>query len=413
MISYFSSLSLIFNNIEKSIFLKKINVFNLNCCINEVSYFDLLSFKSIPNYNNSAMDGYALILNKIKYNFDNICSCFFVIDLVKAGDSTSSFNFDGDYVVEIMTGARIPSFFDTVVKIEDVVLDLYNPFEIILKKKLFFGENVRILGDDFRIGNFIIKKGDIFLLKDYASTATFGLKNSFFLDKLNIYLICTGNEVIDSFECDFNRNFVNNSLNTFFLSFLKKFSINILYYGVNLDVKIDLKTKILNLINKAEFNLIITTGAVSKGKADIIPSILSELNIDIIFHGILIKPCKPILFANYLNKNYFFCLPGNPISSIIGIRFFVYPFLRYIMGSSLEKPLKAFLDEDYVLIRKVDLFLKSFVYFSKNNFYVKIMQDQHSFKIKSFIEANSFIFLRVSDKSKKGDILNVYFYESF
>jgi molybdopterin molybdotransferase len=197
------------------------------------------------------------------------------------------------------------------------------------------------------------------------------------------------------------------------LSFFKRLAIDISYYGVSLDLKNDLKFKISNLIKKDEISLVITTGAVSKGKADIIPSILSELDIDIIFHGVSIKPGKPILFANYLNKHYFFCLPGNPISSIIGLRFFVYPFVRYVMGNVLESPLKAFLEEDYVSKRSVDLFLKSFLFFYKNSFYVRIMEDQQSFKVKSFVEANSFVFLRLCDSSKKGDVLNVYFYEPF
>ena len=413
MISYFSSLSFIFNNIIKSVFLKKIGICKLDCCVFEVSYFDCFSFKNIPNYNTSAMDGYALVFSKIRYNFDFVYNRFFIIDLIKAGDFTSSVFFDGDYVVEIMTGARIPEFFDTVVRLEDVSLDFNNPFEIVFEKVLFFGENVRIFGDDFKIGSFIIRKGSIFELKNYVSTSTFGLKNLFFLSKIKVYLICTGNEIIDSFNLDYNNNFINNSLYTYFLSFFKRISIDVSYYGISLDLKNDLKFKIYNLINKDEISLIITTGAVSKGKADIIPSILSELNIDIIFHGVFIKPGKPILFANYLNKHYFFCLPGNPISSIIGLRFFVYPFIRYIMGDVLESPLKAFLEEDYVLKRTVDLFLKSFVFFYKNNFHVRIMEDQQSFKVKSFVESNSFVFLRLCDSSKKGDVLNVYFYEPF
>lgn len=413
MIGYFSSLSFIFNSIRKSVFLKKISICKLDSCVFEVNYFDYFSFKNIPNYNTSAMDGYALVFSKIKYNFDFVYNRFFIVNLIKAGDSMPCVFFDGDYVVEIMTGARIPEFFDTVIRLEDVILDFNNPFEIIFEKVLFFGENVRILGDDFKFGNFVIKKGDIFSLKDYVSTSTFGLKNLFFLSKIKLYLICTGNEIIDSFNLNYNDNFINNSLYIYFLSFFKSIAIDVSYCGISLDLKNDLKTKISNLINKDEISLIITTGAVSKGKADIIPSILSELNIDIIFHGVCIKPGKPILFANYLNKHHFFCLPGNPISSIIGLRFFVYPFIRYIMGDVLESPLRAFLEEDYVLKRTVDLFLKAFVFFNKNNFYVRIMEDQQSFKVKSFVESNSFVFLRLCDGSKKGDVLNVYFYEPF
>lgn len=413
MIKYFHSLSLLFDNIEKSIFFKKNNIKTLDFAINDVSCFDFLSFTNIPDYNTSAMDGYSIILNKFKYKFNCLHVNFFIIDLVKAGDISCNFFFDGDYSVEIMTGARIPSFFDTIVKIEDTSLNINNPFEFFLKKVLLFGENVRIIGEDFKFGTIFIKKGDIFSLKDHVSTSTFGIKNLFFLKKIKIYLICTGNEIIDSFNLDFNNSTINNSLSNFFISFFNSMSIELVYYGVSLDLKSELKCKLINLLDKDNTNLIITTGAVSKGKADILPAILSELNVNIIFHGVHIKPGKPILFANYLNKNYFFCLPGNPISSIIGLRFFVYPFIRYLTGNVLEVPLKAFLESDYIVNRNVDIFLKSFIYFSKNNFYVRIMEDQQSFKIRSFIESNSFVFLRTNDRSKKGDILNVYFHKPF
>lgn len=413
MIDYFHSVSLLFNSIEKSIFFKKKDISKIDACVGEVCYFDYFAFKNIPNFDTSAMDGYAIVFDNVKYNFDLTKNRFFIIDLIKAGDLNNPLFFDGDYVIEIMTGARIPVFFDTVVKVEDIVLDRDNPFEIILKKVLVLGDNVRVLGDDFKIGDVILKRGVVFSFKDYVSTSTFGLKNLFFLKKIKGYLICTGNEVVDFFNLDSDKNFINNSLHTFFLSFLKTIINEVSYCGVSLDLKNDLKLKIFNLINNNDFSLIITTGSVSKGKADIIPSILSELNIDIVFHGVSIKPGKPILFANYLNKHYFFCLPGNPVSSIIGLRFFVYPFIRYIIGSVFESPFKAFLEKDYFGKRNVDLFLKSFVYFNKNNFYVRIMDDQQSFKVKSFIESNSFVFLRVNDRAKKDDILNIYFYEPY
>lgn len=413
MINYFHALSLLFNNIDKSSFLKKSFICSLDYCVGEICNFDFISFKNVPNFDSSAMDGYAVKFNTVKYNFDSNKNRFFIIDLIKAGDLNVSLFFDGNYVIEIMTGARIPVFFDTVVKIEDVIPDICNPFEVVFRKVLSFKENVRVLGDDFKIGNFILKKGNVFFLKDYVSTSTFGLKNLFFLDKFKVSLICTGNEVVDTFIFDQNKNVINNSLNKFFLFFFKNMALDVSYYGVSLDLKTELKEKIINLINSNSSNLIITTGAVSKGKADIIPSILAELNVNIIFHGVSIKPGKPILFANYLNKHYFFCLPGNPISSIIGLRFFVYPFIRYIIGSGFESPIKAFLENDYTVNRNVDLFLKSFVYFSKSNFYVRIMDDQQSFKVKSFVEANSFIFLRTYESSKRGDILNIYFYEAF
>lgn len=413
MIKYFHSLSLLFNNIEKSIFLKKNNVRSLDLSMHYIAYFDFLSFTNVPHYNTSAMDGYSIILNKFKYKFNSKNVNFFIIDVLKAGDLSYNFFFDGDYSIEIMTGARIPSFFNSIIKVEDIFLDINNPFEFFFKKVLVFKENIRIIGEDFNFSNILIKKGDIFSLKDSVATSTFGINSLFFLKKIKVYLICTGSEIIDSFNFDFNNSIINNSLSDFFKSFFKSISIDLIYYGISLDSKYSIKNKLIELINKDDFNLIITTGAVSKGKADILPATLSELNFDIIFHGVNIKPGKPILFGKYLNKSYIFCLPGNPISAIIGLRFFVYPFVRQISGNALEVPLKAYLDFDYDVNRNVDVFLKSFIYFSKNNFYVRIMEDQQSFKIRSFIESNSFVFLTVNERSKKGDILNVYFHKPF
>ncbi len=413
MIKYFDSLSLLFNSVEKSFFFKKKINKLLDLSINETYYFDFLSFINVPYYTTSAMDGYSIILDNFKYKFSSIRANFFIIDIVKAGDLSNNFFFDGDYAIEIMTGSRMPEFFDSIIRVEDSFLDVNNPFEFFFKKILIFGENVRLIGEDFRFGSFCVRKGDFFFLKDRVSTSTLGIKNLFFLKKNKVYLICTGNEIIDSFNSDFNSSFINNSLSKFFISFFESMAIELIYYGVSLDFKTDLKKKILELLDKDENNLIITTGAVSKGKADILPAVLTELNINIIFHGVLIKPGKPILYANYLNKNYFFCLPGNPISAIIGLRFFIYPFIRYLFGDALEEPLKAYLEHDYIINRNIDVFLKSFIHFSKNNFYVRILEDQQSFKVRSFIESNSFVYLRINDTSKKGDILNVYFHKPF
>lgn len=410
MIDYFFALSILFNNVCKSIFLNRCDVVFLSKSLNKTFCFDFLSFKKIPFFLNSAMDGYAFNYEKLKYKFDFIRTKFFIIDVIKAGDISSYKDFDGEYIIEIMTGAKIPSFFNVVVRVEDIQLNNDNPFEIFLQKSLILFDNIRLSGDDFSIGDFLFRKGEILSSSNIVSISTFGLEKVPILKNFNIFLICTGNEVIDSFDLNFESNFVHNSLSEYIKFFFKLLNINIIYCGMKLDSKNLLKKNIIKLLSNNESSIIITTGAVSKGKADILPLVLSELNIKIIFHGVAIKPGKPILFANYNNFHYFFCLPGNPISSIVGLRFFIYPFIKYLNGGFFEHPFKAILEADYFSFCKIDSFLKAFVYFSNSNFYVKILIDQQSFKVQSFVKSNSFVFLRAGDKPKKGDILKIYFY---
>lgn len=414
MINYFTALSFLFNNSLKSFCYKKFNIgFFENADKSCVSYTDYLICKKIPFFNNSAMDGYVLDFNKLKYKFELTLKKVFIIDILKAGDNINFDEFDGDYSIEIMTGSRMPNFFNTVLKFEDSYLNLTNPFEFNLKKILKFGENVRVAASDFLLSDFLLNKGKKLNLSDIISISTSGIEKIFILKKIKVFLICTGKELVDEYNILSDVTSINNSLFRYFLIFLKKLNVDISYCGLNYDSKRALKSKIAILLDTEETIIFITTGAVSKGKADILPAVLSELKINIIFHGVCIKPGKPIMFANYLNKHYFFCLPGNPISSLIGLRFFVYNFLCYLNGDILESPINAILDNDYSFKGTLDLFLKSFIYLNKNKFYVSILEDQQSFKVKSFIESNSFVFLRYNSNLKKGDVIDVYFYNPF
>lgn len=409
MISYFSALSFIYSSVSKSVFLKRFCFSDLNSSITNTLFFDFFSFKKIPSYATSAMDGYAFNVFKIRYNFDYIDNRFFILDIFKAGDFKKSADFDGDYVIEIMTGAKVPSFFNSVVKIEDIYFDFINPFEILFKKYIFLGENVRQVSDDFKFGTTIFHKGDNVSLSNINILSTFCFKNFYTLKSLKIFLFCTGNEVLDDFQFSFKDSLIYNSFKDYLFIFFKYLNLEVVYCGVVLDNKTFLKNKFINLFNSNDSSLIITTGSVSKGKADFVPLVLSELGVDIIFHKVAIKPGKPILFANYNNAHYIFCLPGNPISSIVGVRFFIYPFIRYVNGLFFESPFLAILAHNYTSIVTIDSFLKSFVYFYNSSFYVLILKDQQSFKVSSIADSNSFVFLRSSFSYKDGDLIMTFF----
>lgn len=410
MIYYFNSIQIIFDSSRKFLDYMLCENTDLLYAKTKISFSTILSDKNVPAFSNSAMDGYA-VRSSYTLTLDSLNSKKFdIVDVIMAGDVIEKNDFDGNCVVEIMTGAKLPDSFDSVVKFEDVSLNL-SCDKIILSRMIKLGENVRFIGEDFRCGDCIIKKGKIFNQFHIMSLLACGIKIVNVLKNPVVYLLCTGNEIVDindNYSCMSNK--VNNITASYIISFFDFLDIKVHYLGLVNDNVIDFKQIVQPILNNQFLSLVITTGAVSKGKADFIPAVLKSMGVNVLFHGVKIKPGKPVLFAKYLLNTYFFCLPGNPISSIVGLRFFVYPFLRCLMGQTYEKPYKAVLDSDYLCKRKCDSFLKAYSYFVGSKLYVKILLNQESFKISSMLESNSFIFLKMLDSSKKGDILDVFFY---
>lgn len=99
--------------------------------------------------------------------------------------------------------------------------------------------------------------------------------------------------------------------------------------------------------NEGDFDVLITTGAVSVGKFDFVRDALGSLSAEILFHGASIRPGHPVLFAILPSRNRrkptaFFGLPGNPGAAAACFRFLVVPYLRRWLDMPVEGPIRAF-----------------------------------------------------------------------
>ncbi len=410
MINYFQAISILFNNLGRiSNFLLYRNI-DLSNSLNHIAFENIHSNVNIPSFNNSAMDGFALKSKRTRnVNKFNI-KTFFIMDTIMAGQNTEIDKLDGDFVVEIMTGAKLPSVFDTIIKLEDILFDKSNK-KILINRYVDFGENVRLIGEDFTINDLVLKNGDILLPSHIMALSLFNKMKINVLKRPKIFLLCTGDEITDKhdFINTSDNLLIKNSSAPYIINFFKILNFDISYLGIIKDKPVEFLKKINDIFLNDTMTLIITTGAVSKGKADFIPKVLKNIGAKVLFHKIKIKPGKPILFATFKQKFNFFCLPGNPISSVVGLRFFVYPFLKYLLGQSFERPLKAELISDFMYVKKFDTFFLSYAFFFKSKLCVKILKSQQSFKVSSMLKSNSFVFLKTKDSSKKGDILDLYF----
>ena len=163
---------------------------------------------------------------------------------------------------------------------------------------------------------------------------------------------------------------------------------------------------------KSKIDLIVTSGAVSAGKFDFVPSVIKNFRLSNYFKSVLIRPGKPVLFAKIKNKSKaIFGLPGNPISSAACFRFFVYPYIESLLEIPQERSFKAILKNKFIKKKKFTCFVKSKLSTTKNGkIEVQILKGQESFRIKSFIQSNIWAMLPSGkSKFKKGETVECFF----
>ncbi len=376
--------------------------------INRINILDIFCTVNYPAGTNAAFDGFAINSKDTnKLNKNNLQN-FKILKTISAGDSPSLKKIKKYETVEVMTGALIPKGFDTIIPIEKIIFNSNNKY-ISINNKVKKNQHIRYAGSDYKKKDLVVKKGTIIQPSHILAFKTLGIKNIKVKKKPNILFFSTGNEISN------NKNIVNwkvrNSNSHYVKSLSNNFFFNFIDGGIlrDKDEKI-FKKKITDNI-KSKIDIIITSGAVSAGKYDFVPSVVKKFNLSNFFKGVSIRPGKPILFAKFKNvEKVIFGLPGNPISSSACFRFFVYPYLLNILGVKTEKPFKAKLKNNFSKNKKVIRFLKArLTSTTDGKLEIQILKGQESFRIKSFVESNVWgLFKDGQSDFKKGQLIDCY-----
>ena len=379
--------------------------------LNRINVLDIYCRVNYPAGTNAAFDGFAVNskeTNKLnKKNSKN----FKILKTISAGDNPKLNKINKYEVVEVMTGALIPKTFDTIIPIEKI--NFYPNFKnkkyIIINKKIKKNQHIRYVGSDYRKKDLIIKKGTIIQPSHILAFKTLGITNIKVKRRPNILFFSTGNEISN------NKNIVNwkvrNSNSHYIKSLSNNFLFNFIDGGILRDKDEKFFKKKIDKFIKSKIDIIITSGAVSAGKHDFVPSIVKKFTLSNFFKGVSIRPGKPILFAKFKNtQKAIFGLPGNPISSSACFRFFVYPYLLNILGAKSEKPFKAKLKNQYFKSKEIIRFLKARLTSTVDGkLEVQVLKGQESFRIKSFVESNVWgLFKDGQSKFKKGELIDCY-----
>lgn len=288
---------------------------------------DILSPANVPNYDNSAMDGYAFSADSAQGEG--------VHQLNIVGTAFAGKAFTGQVnlgeCVRIMTGAMMPAGTDTVIVQEKVSrADSAIQFNETPKR----GANVRYAGEDLALGQTVLSQGHLMKPADLGLVASLGIAEVSAYRRLKVAIFSTGDELV-SFGKPLEIGQVYDSNRFSLIGMLKKMGVELVDFGAIPDDVTQLEHPLLKAAESAD--VVITSGGVSVGEADFMKQLLTQHG-QVLFWKIAMKPGRPLAYGKIgtCTKKYahYFGLPGNPVAVMVTFYQFVRDALFSLMGTT-------------------------------------------------------------------------------
>lgn len=347
------------------------------------------SGEALPPFDNSAMDGFALRAGDAGIAAGGE---FDVLGAQAAGDAQAAAQ-GGAW--EIMTGARLPDGLNAVIPIEQVEVlardDDGKPARIRLQAEVPRGQHVRRHGEDVRKGDRFLAAGTRLDAPQLMLLAALGVPLVDVRAAPRVALINTGRELVDDPARPLASGEIRNSNGPYLAQRVEQAGAELVLRQTVSD-EVDAFFIAMEEARSAGAELVLSTGAVSMGRYDFIPDALRKLGATIHFHKVAIRPGKPLLFATLPNGALFFGLPGNPASSAVGLRFFVEPALRAMLGLAPERALRLPLRGGRRAHHALRVFLKARVELDAHGrLWAQALPGQESFRIAPLAQANAWV----------------------
>jgi len=277
----------------------------------------------LPPFDNSAMDGYAVVAEDTRGAAPASPSRLEVLEDVPAG-TTPERQVRPGTATRIMTGAPIPAGADAVVIVEHTRPGTPGTVEIFVPASP--GDNIRPAGEDIPAGEEALSPGQVLGPGELGLVSALGLTHVTAIRRPRVAIVTTGSELVEPGQA-LRPGAIYNSNRVAIATSVLRSGWEVAHC---LHVADDESALEQALRECAEVDLLITTGGVSVGEYDFVKPVLDRIG-DVKFWRVLMKPGKPVAFGTVFGRPLF-GLPGNPVSALVTFEMLVAPALRKISG---------------------------------------------------------------------------------
>lgn len=300
-------------------------------CLNRVLAEPVTADRDQPPFDRSTRDGFALRAEDAGRQLK-------VLGQIRAGERWSGPSLQLAEAIEIMTGAPIPAGADVVAMIEHIELQ-GDSLHLAKGRSLSVGENIVPRGSEARAGDVVLAQGTTIAAAEIALAAACGLSGLFVYRRPRVAIVATGDELVELDETP-NDQQIRNSNSYGLAALVAEAGGEAVRQPIARDRRDDLEKIILE---SRKSDLLLLSGGVSMGKYDLVEEVLHAMGAEFFFTGVKMQPGKPVVFGRLpasggFPAQYFFGLPGNPISTQVTFHCFVAPMLRIMAGAITSPP---------------------------------------------------------------------------
>lgn len=360
---------------------------------------DLVVQYPAPQFDNSAMDGYA-VNDMQRQQWE-------VIGTIAAGDESAQFDLKPGQAVRIFTGAGIPNNCDSVIQQELVERD---GDTISIAEAFAAGKNIRYMGEELQKGEILfnaqrqITPAAIGLLasQGYASVPCFA--------KLKVTVFSTGDELTPLGQ-SLAINQIYDSNRPMLLSFLSAYSFLEISSGGSIED--DPETLKAHITKAAETqDILVFTGGASVGEKDFLKQALTQLG-EIEHWKLAIKPGKPFGWGKVGAHTKVFLLPGNPVAGYAITLLLALPAMKRISGISIDKakPFSFKAKADFAITNNKSIrrdFRRGFLRNDEQGVWVELLKTQDSHMLSGISYGDVLVEIPPEEDVQQGQLLNVY-----
>lgn len=289
-----------------------------------------------PPFDRVMMDGIAV-------RFDTLAGGtrqFVIQGTQHAGDPVQTLA-DDENCIEIMTGGVLPQKCDCVIPVERITI-AGNTATVEEGYQTERHRFIHAQGSDHRQGQEVLHAGTRISPMDIAIIASCGLESVLVGQQPVVRVISTGNELIAPGN-PVAAHQIRMSNGPALVAMLAQQGFADTTHDHLVDEPTLLRQHIADHLQTAD--VLVLSGGVSMGKADFVPQVLADLNVNLVFHKISQRPGKPMWFGIGPEKQAVFALPGNPVSALVCCRQYVLPALLQASGRDGATQETAILNE--------------------------------------------------------------------